>query len=108
MKTNCWEFKECGREPGGSKVSEFGVCPAAIDKKVNGIHDGINGGRCCWALAGTLCGGVVQGTFSKKMLDCMVCDHYKTVFKDEKSSVNYKTPAEILTILGKQAGPFGY
>ena len=69
MKTNCWEFKVCGREPGGSKVNEFGVCPAAIDKKVNGIHDGINGGRCCWAVAGTLCGGVVQGTFSKKMLD---------------------------------------
>jgi hypothetical protein len=25
---NCWEFKNCGREIGGIKVKEMGVCPA--------------------------------------------------------------------------------
>jgi len=27
-KLNCWEFKKCGRQPGGPKVAELGVCPA--------------------------------------------------------------------------------
>ena len=26
---NCWEVKQCGRQPGGPKAGEFGVCPAA-------------------------------------------------------------------------------
>jgi hypothetical protein len=28
-KLNCWEVKKCGREPGGVKVKELGVCPAS-------------------------------------------------------------------------------
>ena len=100
MKTNCWQFKKCGREPGGNKVKELGVCPAAIEKKINGVNNGINGGRYCWAVAGTLCGGKVQGTFSLKMSNCMACDFYKMVFKEEKNDISYKTPAEILKIIG--------
>lgn len=26
IEKNCWEFKKCGRETGGSKVKELGVC----------------------------------------------------------------------------------
>ena len=101
MKTNCWEFKKCGREFGGIKVKEMGVCAAATEKRINGINNGFNGGRGCWAVAGTLCGGTVQGTFSLKMTNCMACDFYKTVFKEEKNNPNYKTPAQILKMLGK-------
>lgn len=28
-KLNCWEFKKCGRETGGLKIKEMGVCPDA-------------------------------------------------------------------------------
>ncbi|MGE5174112.1 MAG: two-CW domain-containing protein, partial [Betaproteobacteria bacterium] len=28
-KLNCWEHKKCGRQPGGHKVAELGVCPSA-------------------------------------------------------------------------------
>lgn len=82
-KKNCWEFKECGREPGGKKVSDLGECPAAKEKKADGINDGKNGGRSCWALTGTLCGGIVQGTFAHKIINCMKCEFYKLVKKEQ-------------------------
>jgi len=45
---NCWEVKKCGREFGGIKSQELGVCPASIQSKVDGINHGKNGGRACW------------------------------------------------------------
>lgn len=83
-KINCWEFKKCGREPGGANVEELGVCPATIERKFDEIHCGKNAGRTCWAITGTLCGNEVQGTFAKKLKSCVECDFYKFV-KDEES-----------------------
>lgn len=78
-KLNCWEFKGCEREPGGKKTGELGVCPAATGKKLNGLHGGKNSGRACWLVAGTMCGGEVQGTFAQKYGDCEKCDFFKSV-----------------------------
>lgn len=83
---NCWEFKKCGRQPGGAKVGELGVCPASTATQANAIHDGKNGGRCCWVIAGTFCGGKVQGTYSAKLANCMDCDFYKLVSKEAGKS----------------------
>jgi len=80
---NCWEHKNCGREPGGAKVAELGVCKAATETKLDGMHRGTNGGRACWAIAGTLCGGVVQGTHAAKLENCAACDFYKDVMKED-------------------------
>ena len=71
---NCWEFKKCGREPGGAKAEELGVCQAAIESRVDEVNRGKNGGRSCWAVTGTLCGGEVQGTFAAKLGNCLMCD----------------------------------
>ncbi len=76
---NCWEFKKCGRQPGGIKTGELGVCPAATEVKHNGKNGGRNGGRYCWKIAGTLCGGQVQGTYAQKLSNCVVCEFYKSV-----------------------------
>ena len=73
---NCWEFKNCSRGPGGSKVDEFVICPAFTDTIADGLNHGENGGRICWAISGTLCGGSVQATFAKKRLTCLSCDFY--------------------------------
>lgn len=64
---NCWEIKKCGRERGGAKVKELGECVASTE----GL------GHSCWAIAGTLCGGKVQGTVAQKEQNCMACDVYK-------------------------------
>lgn len=83
MKQNCWEYKKCGREPGGINVPELGVCIAATETMLDGVHGGKNGGRACWAVCGTLCGGEVQGTFAEKMGNCKICDFYIEVFNDD-------------------------
>lgn len=86
-KMNCWEFKGCGREPGGAR-KDLGVCPAAVDTRLNGTHGGKMGGRACWVLAGTLCGGKEQGTFAVKYHNCEKCDFYKTVRIEEGPRYN--------------------
>jgi hypothetical protein len=82
-KLNCWEWKRCGRQPGGEYTSEFGVCPAATESRLDGAHGGANGGRACWVVAGTLCRGFVEGDYAKKLPSCLVCDFYGTVRKQE-------------------------
>ncbi len=86
---NCWEFKNCGRQPGGDKAAEFGVCPAAIDTRNNSKNKGKNAGRYCWRVAGTLCGGKLQGSFASKAMNCAVCDFFKEVKKEEGSHYVY-------------------
>jgi hypothetical protein len=88
-KLNCWEVKQCGREPGGAKSAEFGVCPATIDTSSNGLNGGENGGRICWAVAGTFCGGKVQGTFAEKQVSCMICEFLKKT-KEEEGPTKFK------------------
>jgi hypothetical protein len=78
-KMNCWEFHMCGREPGGNNVSEFGICPAAVEKSIDGFNQGKKGGRACWAVSGTFCEGKVQGTFAAKREDCKKCSFFKLV-----------------------------
>lgn len=80
---NCWEFHQCGRQPGGGRAEELGVCPAASAKPLDGLHDGINGGRVCWAIAGTFCRGKVQGDFAGKLDTCMDCDFFKQVKQEQ-------------------------
>lgn len=83
MKENCWEFKQCGREPGGAKVHEMGVCPAATSVVANGINSGTNGGRACWAVVGTFCGGIVQDNLLRKLHDCVTCEFRHVVEAEE-------------------------
>lgn len=63
---NCWETKDCGRIPGGRNVESLGICPAYPDN-----------GKNCWKVAGTFCGGKVQGTMAQKLMSCIECNHYK-------------------------------
>lgn len=56
---NCWEHKKCGRNLTRD-------CPA-YNKNL---------GRMCWIVSGTMCGGVVHGTFARKTMDCQACDFF--------------------------------
>ena len=76
---NCWEFHGCGRETGGKKAKEMGICPVTTKTLVDGINQGKNAGRACWAVAGTLCEGNLQGTYAEKLGNCLQCDFYAFV-----------------------------
>ncbi len=97
MSINCWDYKKCGREPGGAKVAELGVCPAAVDQTTDGLNGGKNGGRICWAVTGTFCDGKVQGAFAEKEITCLNCEFFKVV-KDEEGVGRFKMmkPGQVL------------
>ncbi len=64
-RTNCWEFKKCGKD----ETSECPAFPTA--------------GRICYLVAGTMCGGKVQGMYALKIDNCRECDFYKAVVIDK-------------------------
>jgi hypothetical protein len=96
-RQNCWESKKCGRQLGGEKTKELGVCPASTEAKVTGVNGGSFAGRCCWAVAGTLCGGKVQGTFASKLANCISCEFYLSVKKEEGKDI--KSISAIMSLL---------
>ena len=58
----CWEVKTCGQED----------CPVYGEENAR-----------CWQIAGTHCGGEVQGQFAKKFGNCKDCQVYKDSTKDQ-------------------------
>ncbi len=78
---------KCGRGPKGAKAKRLGVCPAASEKRLDKAHGGINSGRACWTVAGTFCGGTVQGSFARKQVACKRCDFYKKVHHEEGDKI---------------------
>lgn len=74
-RSNCCEVKKCGRIPDRNKVDSMGACPAYPDH-----------GRDCWTVAGTFCGGNVQGSAAQKLLSCVECDFYKHVRGNQQDS----------------------
>lgn len=85
-KMNCWEFKKCERWEGGAMEKELGVCPVTKYSALNGIHGGRNAGRACWVVAGSLCGGSIQGNEEQKKKLCWRCDFFALVKKEEETS----------------------
>jgi hypothetical protein len=93
--------KKCGREPRGAKVAELGVCPAATETALDGTNGGGNAGRACWAIAGTLCGGKVQGSYALKLSNCLQCEFYRLVAAEE--GPNHENARGILAKLAEAA-----
>jgi hypothetical protein len=75
-------------------VSEFGLCPATTDTSVDGINGGKNGGRICWTVVGTFCGGEVQSLASKKKLTCLSCEFFSRTIEEEGPNVTLVRPGQ--------------
>lgn len=111
-KQNCWEFKHCGRGTDTPQDGTLEPCPAATEERLDGIHGGINSGRACWAVAGTLCGGKIQGTHAAKQDVCQKCDFYKKVTEQEGDQIQspllllsrLKNPSERVDVSQKKFG----
>ncbi len=86
---NCWEFKKCGREPGGENVPEYGICPVTIYTDADGYLGGNNAGRACAFVTGTFCDNRFQGAYSEKEKNCLKCEFFNMLKEEfnEKLSV---------------------
>ena len=87
-KQNCWEFKNCGREPGGNNAGKDGVCPAADFVLADGFCDGKNGGRACAYIAGTLCSADVCDIYQDKNKNCAACEFYLNLKKEHGAGMS--------------------
>jgi eukaryotic-like serine/threonine-protein kinase len=101
-RRNCWQAKGCGRQPGGENAEALGVCPAALPSGFDGTNQGEHGGRFCWGVAGTLCSGIVQGTFAAKLLDCIRCEFLQQV-QEEQGRAFVLSPRPAKGVSDKQA-----
>ena len=72
----CWDVKNCGRQKGGPKSEELCVCSAYPWY-----------GWSCWNIAGTLCGGIVQGSIAQKEGNCQMCRVYQDIMKNDPSKL---------------------
>lgn len=99
-RLNCWEVFNCGRELGGIRAYELGVCPASTDVRFDRINNGTNAGRACWVITASMCDGQEQGDFRRKFRTCARCEFYARVKKEE--GVNFRPTVSLLQILNKE------
>jgi hypothetical protein len=92
---NCWEYFHCGREAGGERVDELGVCPAASHRASDGLNRGVNAGRACWRIAGTFCFDEIQGSFAQKAASCLGCEFFVAVRAEEGGAFLLMRPGEV-------------
>jgi hypothetical protein len=82
-RKNCWEVMGCGREAGGRRVNGKGACPASTESSLHAIHGGINAGRACWTVEGTLCRSSGPDTLEAKRVSCSSCTFYRSFLQEE-------------------------
>ncbi len=104
MRLNCWEFRKCGREPGGRLAVEQGVCPAARLAVADGYLGGKYAGRACCFVAGTFCQEVLQGTYRDKSQDCWDCEFYRLLRREHGAA--FSMPGFALHLLGRDPATF--
>lgn len=73
LKRNCWEFMGCDKLD----------CPARSSELYDGINNGKNAGRVCWAVVGTMCRDKTTKDLSAKYSDCMDCKFFDYVHHGE-------------------------
>jgi hypothetical protein len=82
-RKNCWEFMACGKEEGGKRAGRLGICPASTATGLHAIHGGMNAGRACWTIEGTLCRKNSPESLGEKKAFCQSCSFYRVFLSEE-------------------------
>jgi len=85
-KLNCWEFMNCGMEPGGIFSEIHGVCPVAQMMKYDGANGGRGGGRVCWMIKNKASGDSCNICRHHRQ-SCIHCEFYRRVHSEEETPV---------------------
>jgi len=91
-KLNCWEFKNCGREPGGLLTDQLGECPVARALRFDGLNGGIAAGRACWMMTGDKL--PCQAGTGGRPVPCHACDFYRRVLFEEQGRAQFRFAVE--------------
>jgi len=90
-KINCWQFMNCGREPGGIMVDLLGECPVATALKYDGLNDGRGAGRSCWMVCSS--GDPASYRIGCGRSRCHTCDFYRRVVFEQEGQTRFKFSA---------------
>lgn len=82
-RLNCWEYQGCERGPGGRRWQSGNACPVGQAQALDGANGGVNAGRACWVITGTVCDGKKSGTYQQKIHECQKCSFYARVHVEE-------------------------
>jgi hypothetical protein len=95
-KINCWQFKNCGREPGGVMANIHGICPVTTAMRFDGLNGGQKGGRVCWKVkAHSLANARQMCCFG---INCHTCDFHRRVTFEEADQATPALGAETLEV----------
>ena len=94
-KLNCWEFNNCGMEPGGIFAKKYGPCPVPKMMKYDGINGGRGAGRACWSIMSSSRDSRMICRNSRQ--SCFRCSFYNRVQNELEISA---TRPEELTAVG--------
>ena len=84
-KKNCWEIKKCNFGSQKSKTNTATACLVKSSAEFNNTNGGVNGGRICWAVAGTFSSRPPCGEFVHEQVTCMECEVFKQIEKEEEN-----------------------
>ncbi len=82
-RVNCWEHMKCGREVGGARAEELGICPASLSGEHDGTNKGRSRGRICWAVEGVNCNGNAADGKASTLAACLECEFLNRVHNEE-------------------------
>ncbi len=82
-RENCWEYKDCGGSRNGVCQSAKDICPVLFETRLDGVYGGMNGGRACWMVEGTMCRRRMPASFFQRFKICKACDFYQAVRAEE-------------------------
>ena len=54
-----------------------------IESECDDTNGSLYAERFCWAVTGAIFGGVQQGSYERKLMDCLACDFLTQVNEDE-------------------------
>jgi len=83
-KLNCWEFRNCGMEPGGVFSKIHGACPVSLSMKHDGRNGGRAAGRVCWEIMDNPNKLQSEPSCRSNRIPCCQCSFYNRVNYEEE------------------------
>ena len=92
-KINCWEYRNCGVEPGGIFAEIYGECPVPRMMKYDGVNGGRGAGRVCWKVMNN---AALKEPFicRNSRISCFQCEFFIRVKNEEGARISRKIQSQ--------------